>query len=126
MLKKVKKKHIVITSILFGIISLFMFGTIAYSAINSTARITGDAYARVETDVRITDFRLASTNNAFSASTNSPFSHIKLFFEQPTVNNDNAINVIILFFFIPSYSYCTGSLLTQYQFPSLDFSKVCL
>lgn len=41
------------------------FQTIAYSALNSTLNITGDAYARVDADVRITGF------NVYAASTNS-------------------------------------------------------
>lgn len=67
MFKKIKKKHIIYASLLMGIFSLFSFATIAYSAINSTARVSGKAYARVEADARITDFRLASTNNATSS-----------------------------------------------------------
>ena len=67
MFKKIKKKHFIYASLLMGIFSLFSFATIAYSAINSTARVSGKAYARVEADARITDFRLASTNNATSS-----------------------------------------------------------
>ena len=67
MFKKFKKKHIIYASLLIGIFSLFMFCTIAYSAINGTVKISGNAYARVEADARITDFRLASSNNATSS-----------------------------------------------------------
>lgn len=59
-----------------SIISLFTFCTIAYSAINSTMRVSGDAYARVEADVRITDFRLASANNAASSYEEFGKSHV--------------------------------------------------
>ena len=67
MFKKFKKKHIIYASLLIGIFSLFMFSTIVYSAINGTVKISGNAYARVEADARITDFRLASSNNATSS-----------------------------------------------------------
>ena len=67
MFKKFKKKHIIYASLLIGIFSLFMFCTIAYSAINGTVKISGNAYARAEADVRITDFRIASSNNATSS-----------------------------------------------------------
>lgn len=45
----------------------FIFSTIAYSAINATINISGDAVARVEADVRITGFKLARTLNANSS-----------------------------------------------------------
>ena len=59
-----KKRYLLI---IFLILFCLSFYTIAYSAINSTARVSGKAYARVEADARITDFRLASTNNATSS-----------------------------------------------------------
>ena len=52
------------------------FQTIAYSAINSTLNIKGDAYARVEADVRITNFRLANLTNATSHYEEYAKSHI--------------------------------------------------
>lgn len=76
MFKKIKKKHIILASLLMGIFSLFMFCTIAYSAINSTMRISGNAYTRVEADVRITDFRLAAANNATSSFEDFGKNHI--------------------------------------------------
>lgn len=42
------------------------FQTIAYSAINGTMTLSGDAYARAEADVRITNFRLANLTYATS------------------------------------------------------------
>ena len=59
-----KKRYLLI---IFLILFCLSFYTIAYSAIASTARVSGNAYARAEADARITDFRLASTNNATSA-----------------------------------------------------------
>ena len=41
--------------------------TIVYSAINSTLKIKGDAYARVDSDVRITNFSLYRVDNAVSS-----------------------------------------------------------
>ena len=67
MFKKIKKKHIILASLLMGIFSLFMFCTIAYSAINSTMRISGNAYTRAKADVRITDFRLNSATDSTSS-----------------------------------------------------------
>ena len=54
-------------SLVIMIICCFFFQTTAYSLLSSSLTITGDGYARVGADVRITDFRLASTNNAISS-----------------------------------------------------------
>ena len=59
-----KKKQIV-TIILYLLFILF-FQTIAYSAISSTMNIRGVAYARVEADVRITNFSVYESNDAIS------------------------------------------------------------
>ena len=47
------------------LIACFLFQTIAYSAISSTMKITGSSYARVEKNIRITEFKLneLSTNS---------------------------------------------------------------
>lgn len=55
-----------ITFIIITIFCIFFIQTIAYSALNSTMKISGNAYVRVETDVRITDFEIEKTNNALS------------------------------------------------------------
>lgn len=62
------KKNKKYTLILLFFIILFccLIQTMVYSAINSTMNIKGVAYARVEADVRITDFRLANAINATS------------------------------------------------------------
>ena len=60
-------KKLKLFSLIFLILFVVYFQTIVYSALSSTMKITGDAYARVEADVRITDFRLATTNNATSS-----------------------------------------------------------
>ena len=49
-----------------AILSCFAFSTIAYSAINLTMNISGSAFARVEADIRITNFKLSANNNAIS------------------------------------------------------------
>lgn len=58
------KKFIYLVLLFFFVLS---FQTIVYSAINATLTVKGDAYARSEADVRITGFRLATTNNATSS-----------------------------------------------------------
>ena len=58
------KKFIYLVLLFFFILS---FQTIVYSAINGTMSVSGDAVARAEADVRITDFRLSTTNNATSS-----------------------------------------------------------
>ena len=66
-MKKNKHNTTKFFSIIMLIVFCFCFMTIAYSAINSTMTIKGDAYARSDADVRITDFKLASVNNATSS-----------------------------------------------------------
>ena len=53
-------------SLVIMIICCFFFQTTAYSLLSSSLTITGDAYARVGADVRITDFSLYETRNATS------------------------------------------------------------
>ena len=62
-----KKSYYKLFSLVFIILFCCAFQTIVYSAINGAMTIKGDAYARVEADVRITGFRLASVNNATSS-----------------------------------------------------------
>lgn len=54
------KSLITVISILISILLLICLNTIAYSAFYSTVLITGDAYARVEKNIRITDISLTS------------------------------------------------------------------
>lgn len=61
-----QKKNIKLFFIIGAIILCCFFSTIAYSALYSTMEISGMAYARPVKDVRITDFRLSSSNNATS------------------------------------------------------------
>ena len=63
---KCKKNYLKLFSLIFIILFCYVFQTIVYSAFSSTMNINGSAHARIEADVRITDFRLASTNNATS------------------------------------------------------------
>ena len=93
MFKKLKKKHIIYASLLIGIFSLFIFCTIAYSAINGTVKISGNAYARAEADVRITDFRLASSNNATSSYEEFGKNHIMTDVE--LVNSSSSISYYV-------------------------------
>ena len=44
----------------------FCFQTIVFCILNSTITIKGDAYARVNADVRITDFKIKSVSNSVS------------------------------------------------------------
>lgn len=48
---------------IFILIFVFLFQTIAYSAINSTMVITGDAYTRIKADVRVTDFGISEVSS---------------------------------------------------------------
>lgn len=64
MKRNIKYKKII--SLVVAILLLFCIQTIAYSAINGTLTVKGDAYARAEADVRITNFRLANLTNATS------------------------------------------------------------
>ena len=61
-----QKNNIKLFVIIGSIILCCFFSTIAYSALYSTMEISGMAYARPVKDVRITDFRLSSSNNATS------------------------------------------------------------
>ena len=49
------------------ILFLLSFQTIVYSAFSSTMNISGIGISRVEANVRITDFRISTTNNATSS-----------------------------------------------------------
>ena len=73
---KKKKNYLKLFSLIFMILFCCAFQTIVYSAINGTLTVKGDAYARVEADVRITDFRLAKTNKATSSYEEFGKSHI--------------------------------------------------
>lgn len=73
------KKNMKFMRFLYLVLLFFFvlfFQTIVYSAINSTLNISGDAIARSEADVRITDFRLASTTNSVSNFEEFGKSHI--------------------------------------------------
>ena len=60
-------KKTTILYILLAFTICFFFSTTAYSAINGTLTVKGEAYARREADVRITGFRLATSNKATSS-----------------------------------------------------------
>ena len=59
---KKNNKKLKLFSLIFLILFCLYFQTVAYSAINSTMTIKGDAYARVDADVRITNFKLSSSS----------------------------------------------------------------
>ena len=59
---KKNNKKLKLFSLILLIIFCLYFQTVAYSAINSTMTIKGDAYARVDADVRITNFKLSSSS----------------------------------------------------------------
>ena len=89
------RKHKKKTKILYLALSIFIcfvFSTIAYSAINSTMNISGDAYARVDADVRITSFKLSSSSNVTSHyeeySKNTVSSNIQLLDDVNSITYD--------------------------------------
>ena len=47
--------------LIFSILICICFHSIAYSALSTTMSVTGKAYARVEANARITDFRIKET-----------------------------------------------------------------
>ena len=61
------KNYKKIFSLIFMIIVFICFQTIVYSAFSSTMNISGIGISRVEANVRITDFRISTTNNATSS-----------------------------------------------------------
>ena len=65
---KKNKKKLKLFSLIFLILFCLYFQTVAYSAINSTMTIKGDAYARVDEDVRITNFKLSSSSSNSTSS----------------------------------------------------------
>ena len=75
-MKRKNNKKLKLLSLLFIVLFVFISQTIVYSAINSTMIIKGNAYARAEADVRITDFILATTNKATSSYEEFGKSHI--------------------------------------------------
>ena len=86
-------KNIIIT-LIFSIISLVFLSTIAYSAFSSTMNITGMAHARVEANVRITGFRLATSNKATSSYEEFGKNHIVT--EVDLLDSSSSILVFIL------------------------------
>ena len=65
---KKNNKKLKLFSLFLLIIFCLYFQTVAYSAINSTMTINGDAYARVDADVRITNFKLSSSSSNSTSS----------------------------------------------------------
>ena len=84
-----KKSYLKLFSLIFLILFCVCFQTIVYSALNSTMKITGNAYARIEADVRITDFGIASVNNATSSYEEFGKNHVVT--EVDLVNNLSSI-----------------------------------
>lgn len=78
-----KNKKLKLFSLIFLSLFVLLCQTIVYSAINSTITIKGEAYARVDADVRITKFSINdTTNNSISMyenySKNTITSEVKL------------------------------------------------
>ena len=65
---KKNNKKLKLFSLIFLILFCLYFQTVVYSAINSTMTIKGDAYARVDADVRITNFKLSSSSSNSTSS----------------------------------------------------------
>ena len=93
-----KKKYLKLFSLFFIILFCYVIQTIVYSAFSSTMKITGSAHSRIEADVRITDFRLASTNNATSSYEEFGKSHIIT-----EVNLNNSSSSITYYLEITNY-----------------------
>lgn len=55
-----KKKKLLV--IIISIFTCLFFQTIAYSALSTTMTVTGKAFARVEADVRVTNFKIKEIN----------------------------------------------------------------
>ena len=65
-MRKILKKYKSPFIILF-LFFIFLFQTVAYSAFSATIKITGDSYARVDADIRITNISvLETTENSIS------------------------------------------------------------
>lgn len=84
------KKHNKFLYMLFSTILCFFVQTMVFSAINSTVKITGNAYARVDADVRITGFKVYSVspdaNSGYEEySKNTISTNVNLPFEDSTV-----------------------------------------
>ena len=62
-MSKVLQNKVTIITLIISIIFLVFFTSIVYSAFSSTMNIYGIANARVEADVRITDFSLYKTSS---------------------------------------------------------------
>lgn len=90
-MKKKRKNNFIF--ICFLIAFFFCFLTVAYSAIYSTMSITGNAYARVDADVRITGFRLSSTNNATSSYEDFGKNHVVT--EVNLANSSSTLNYYV-------------------------------
>lgn len=104
MKERSKYKKIIILVQIFSIILIFFLSTIAYSAISSTMNVRGLAHARVEADVRITNFSVYDANNAISLyeefskntiSTSIDFSNSTFIIYRVEVTNYGSQNVAI-------------------------------
>ena len=65
-MKNIKINNFIL--LIFCTISLLFIQTIAYSALSSTMKITGNAYARVDADIRVTDFLINSVSQGALSS----------------------------------------------------------
>ena len=95
---KNNKKNKTIIFIILSIILVILFSSIVYSAFSSTMHITGNAHARVEANVRITDFRLKSVTDATSSYEDFGKSHIST-----NVNLTNSSSTITYYLEITNY-----------------------
>lgn len=86
---KNKRKFTVIT-LLFCMFILFYFCTVCYSAFSSTINISGMAHARIETDIRITDFSLYNVSDD-TISSYEEFSKDSVLFNINFENDDSYV-----------------------------------
>ena len=101
-MEKYNKKTIIM--LIISIFFVVFFQTVVYSAFSSSFNVEGNAYARMATDVRITDFKISesSSNNAvsnyeeFSRNTISPsisFNDSGMIFYDVEVTNYNSNDI---------------------------------
>ena len=110
---KKNNKKLKLFSLIFLILFCLYFQTVVYSAINSTMTIKGDAYARVDADVRITDFRLVSTNNGISSYEEFGKNHIVT-----NVELINSTSSITYYVEVTNYGNCDVGLFNITGLPS--------
>ena len=75
--------------LLIGTVFIVLFMTMGYSALNSNLSISGDAYVRVEEDIRITNLKVLETTNGAYENYSSKYSKdtTSVFVTLPNLNS---------------------------------------